>query len=93
MSTDKPVIPPHSVALGHHAFAHQFGSADEVAAARQVLAAARIRDVALKSMRGAKPLTRAQTRALVAIFRGEGVEGIYKGAKATEVADDAEGGA
>lgn len=79
MSDDKPVIPPHSVALGHHAFQHQFGSAADIAAARQVLAAARIRDVALKSMRGAKPLTRAQTRALVAIFRGEGVEGIYTG--------------
>lgn len=77
MSEQKPVIPPHSVALGHHAFAHQFGSADEIAAARQVLAAARIRDVALKSMKGAKPLTRAQIRELVHVFKGVGVEGIY----------------
>jgi hypothetical protein len=86
VSNEKSVIPPHSVALGRHAFAHQFGSYEEIAAARQVLAAARIRDVALKSMQGAKPLTRAQTRELVAIFRGEGVEGIYK-------AETAEGGA
>jgi hypothetical protein len=65
------VIPPHPIALGRHASACRIGTEADRLAARQVLAAARIKDVALKQMDGTPPLSREQITELNRVFRGE----------------------
>lgn len=71
MSPNEPVIPPHPTALGRHAFACQRGTEVERLAARQVLAAARIKEIAVKAMIGTPRLSDAQIAELNSVFRGE----------------------
>lgn len=68
--SSNPVIPPHPIATGRYAYACQKGTEADRLAAKQVLAAARIKDVALKQMDGAPPLSRAQIAEITKVLKG-----------------------
>lgn len=70
MSPNEPVIPPHPVATGRYAYACQKGTEADRLAARQVLAAARVKEIAQKQMVGTPPLSRAQIAEITRVLRG-----------------------